>query len=251
VFCAAVFSCGVEDYPYLEQVPPEAVMRPSYTKAVVSLPARRDLGGFLRYSIFYRIYISDAQITSSIGASEMTNINSSLRGDYSYIEPYTQKDNNLAANTGSLFSNRNYFEIELEEREISDILGETGAFSIAFDFSDVSPGLPPRLVKGGLEFTLRRSTGSGLFSPVPKTSSGDFDGRFVNTEALNKSENATSAINRDVAGKTISSGASRYTYASLYICAVGINGVTLTPVYSAPTFIGVFILPKKWWQGEE
>ena len=242
---AALISCGIEDYPYLVQVPPDRVTRSSPSTAVVAVPGRSE-PEFLNYAIYYRIYISESQITASIAESEMTNINSSLYSDYSYIKPYTQADNNLAANTGSIFSGRNYFEAELEDGDISSILNSSSSFQLAFDFSDTNSEAPR--LNGR---TLRRSTGSGLFTPEPRYTDGRFDGRFVNTGGLNASQNATTQINRDIANKSTAAGAPRYSYASLYICAVGINGTSLTPIYSAPTHIGVFRLPAQWWTGEQ
>ncbi|MDR2491386.1 MAG: hypothetical protein LBD20_08300 [Spirochaetaceae bacterium] len=242
---AALISCGIEDYPYLVQVPPDRVSRSSPSTATVAVPSRSE-PEFLNYAIYYRIYIGDSIISSTIAESEMSGINSTLYSDYSYIKPYTQADNNLAANTGSIFSGRNYFEIELESRDISSILNSSSALQLTFDFSETNSEAPR--LNGD---TLRRSTGSGLFNPEPHYTDRSFDGRFVNTDGLNASTNATIQINRDVANKSTSPGAPRYSYVSLYICAVGINGTSLTPIYSAPTHIGVFRLPAQWWSGEQ
>ncbi|MDR0550568.1 MAG: hypothetical protein LBG72_00965 [Spirochaetaceae bacterium] len=245
-------SCGIEDYPYLEQIPPANVSRPASSTAAVSIGSRDGDGVFLHYSIFYRIYISDVALISTIAESELSRINSALYSDFTAMKPYTDASNNLAANTGSLFSSRNYFEIELLGSDINNtFLSDKGSFTLNFDFSDTQSRSPVIYRSGGGEFILARSTGSGLFNPQPRFLGGTFDGRFVNSDGLNSSENATTTVNRDVATKSISSGATRYTYASLYICAVGINGTTLVPVYSAPTYIGTFLLPEQWWQGTQ
>ncbi|MDR2522019.1 MAG: hypothetical protein LBC72_05670 [Spirochaetaceae bacterium] len=248
---AVLFSCGMEDYPYLPQVPPSNVTRTSPSTAAVNLPPVSE-ANFLHFSFYYRIYVSDVQLTSSIGESEMSGVNSSLYSDFSYIKPYTQADNNLAANTGSIFSGRNFFEVEADGVDMAVLLNDSGGFTVNFDFSDTSPGRAPFIQKsGGGEYPLRRSSGSGLYNPLPNYPEGGFDGRFVNTAGLNAAANATTTVNRDVANKSsIAASSPRYTYASLYVCTVGVNNTSLTPIFSAPTFVGAFLLPRQWWSGE-
>ena len=248
--CAVLFSCGLEDYPYLPQVPPSSVNRTAPSTVTVNLPSVNE-ASFLHFSFYYRIYVSDVQLTSSIGESEMNGVNSSLYSDFSYIKPYTQADNNLAANTGSIFSGRNFFELEVDGADAASLLGDSGGFTVSLDFSDTSPGRAPFVQKSGGEYPLRRSSGGGLYNPLPRHTDGGFDGRFVNTADLNAAANATTTVNRDVANKSsVAAGSPRYTYASLYVCTVGVNNTSLTPIFSAPTFVGAFLLPRQWWSGE-
>ncbi|MDR0540161.1 MAG: hypothetical protein LBG74_06640 [Spirochaetaceae bacterium] len=241
-----ITACGIEDYPYLAQIPPSNVNRPSHTTATVAINTRSDTEPFLNYAIFYRIYISDILLTSTIGESELSFINATLNSDYLAIKPYTDPANNLTTNTGSLFSGRNHFEIGITEGDINDLLlNSKNSFTLQLDFSDTLTQAPRIFRAGGGELTLKRSTGSGGFNPRPLYDDGTFDGRFINTPELNASANTTSTINRDVVDKNITGGMPRYTYAALYICAVGVNDTTLVPLYSAPTYIGTFLLPQK------
>jgi hypothetical protein len=91
---------------------------------------------------------------------------------------------------------------------------------------------------GSSEYTLWRSDGGGLFSPRP-------DRLFRNREELYRSENINNpTINADVQGKSgVTDGSRLYTYAAMFIVAVGVNTASYSNIYSTPALIHVFQLP--------
>jgi hypothetical protein len=82
---------------------------------------------------------------------------------------------------------------------------------------------------------LMRSNGNGAFNPVPS------DNQFTATEDLLDPANITDNINADITG--MASGTPRYAYTSMYIVMRSFDPQTLTPVFSTPTFINIFLLP--------
>jgi hypothetical protein len=82
---------------------------------------------------------------------------------------------------------------------------------------------------------LMRSNGNGAFNPVPT------DRQFTVTEDLLNAANITANINADITG--MASGTPLYAYTSMYIVMRSFDPQTLTPVYSSPTFINIFLLP--------
>jgi hypothetical protein len=175
----------------------------------------------------------------------MRTVNSTLASDYSAFLPYTSNDNtNASATIGTLFSGRNYRSIAVANATIeSDVLTNNvwGRY-ISLDFTQTSDQNPPALtILEGLNepvaiYTLLRSDGGGLFTPVPVTR------YFLNTTDLNSSTNISATINADVVDVSSSTGGTRYAYVALYIVVTGIDG-NFSPIYSAPTFIGVLRLP--------
>jgi hypothetical protein len=90
---------------------------------------------------------------------------------------------------------------------------------------------------GQAVYTLWRSDGSGLFTPRP-------DRLLMNKEELWRSDNINDKINADVVDKSdIGAGDKRYTYAAMFIVAVGINSTSYSNIYSTPALIHVFQLP--------
>jgi uncharacterized protein YjdB len=67
------------------------------------------------------------------------------------------------------------------------------------------------------------------------------DRQFTVTEDLINAANITANINADISG--MSSGTPLYAYTSMYIVMRSFDPQTLTPVYSSPTFINIFMLP--------
>jgi hypothetical protein len=65
---------------------------------------------------------------------------------------------------------------------------------------------------------------------------------FLNTTDLNSSTNVSTTVNADVVEVSSSTGGARYAYVALYIVVTGIDN-NYSPIYSAPTFIGVLRLP--------
>ncbi|MDR0390141.1 MAG: hypothetical protein LBH73_08725, partial [Spirochaetaceae bacterium] len=60
-----LFSCGIEDYIYLDPIPSSNVIRSSPTRVTVAIPSP-PTAYFTNYVIFYRIYISGTDVSSEI-----------------------------------------------------------------------------------------------------------------------------------------------------------------------------------------
>jgi hypothetical protein len=231
---ALFFSCGIEDYAYLEPVPSGSIQLTLNTDAVVYLPSQGAGSNFTQYNIYYRIYISDILESGGIQRSRpaMERINPALANDYFALEPYTNTNSsvNASASTDSLLRNRGYQALSYEP---GLAINGSGVLELHFP---AQTGSIPYLVYGG-SYNLYRSNGNGTFNPQP-------DRYFCNSSEINSSANAINTVNADVSNKSGISGP-RYTYAALYIAAEGLNQPSYTPFYSIPTFIGVFKLPEK------
>jgi hypothetical protein len=95
----------------------------------------------------------------------------------------------------------------------------------------------PTLTLGNSTYVLWRSDGGGLFSPRP-------DRFFRNSGELWNPANITNQINADVVNKAdLADGDIRYTYAAMFIVAVGINPASYSNIYSTPSLIHVFQIP--------
>jgi len=116
----------------------------------------------------------------------------------------------------------------------SNVLGST----LTFDFT--SQKYPTMTIDDTTEYILCRSNGNGTFSPRP-------DRYFVNTDDLWNSDYINANTNADVVNKSSFTQATRYTYAALYIVAVGVDDSTYASIYSTPSLIHVFLLPDSWY----
>ncbi|MDR0706682.1 MAG: hypothetical protein LBF60_02215 [Treponema sp.] len=228
------FACGIEDYIYLPPVPESYVTQsPAMSGAIIRLP-QINVIQFRNFTIFYRIYIS-GESRASLTPAEYPSLNAALSSDYNAFLPYTNVTTNTTVNTsavGTLFKNRNYWKLEVEDYSVDDIL-EGGGQTVTVNFQSII-GRDPTLDEGGTEYVLRRSNGEGTFNPVP-------DRRFLNTTDLDSTGNATALVNADVAPASGSPFVS-YAYVAMYIVAMGIDN-NFSPIYSSPTFLGVFRLP--------
>ena len=236
VICLFLLSCGIEQYHFLPQVPENRITRISNTDAEIIIP-RIDRGVFdyaRNYSIFYRIYISDQLTTGEITEPQMGNFNPSLLSDYRAIYPSTDQTNTSATtNVTTLFTNRNFFELEVDGEDIKTNLLSTNGGTLRIHFPTAPGSFPVASLNGGPEFPLRRS--GQLVTPFPTD-----DPFFRNTSELSDPANATSNNNADVAGRQ---GLSQhYAYVSMYIVAAGVNSL-FSPIYSKPTHISIFQLP--------
>ncbi|MDR2258833.1 MAG: hypothetical protein LBE14_06765 [Treponema sp.] len=241
IYAAGVLCiCGMEDYIYLYPVQESNITVRLAEEATIRLPSSISSESlyFTNFTIFYRLYISGVLVSSAISSPEqMRDISTALYNDYNGIYPSTS--NNSAATSintsiGSLFSGRRYYELELDGENITSVLndGSQGEYLVI--------NFPPRLIPtltlgGGSSYNLWRSTGNGSFNPLP-------DRYFMNTSQLNASGNVNATVNADVADQSGISGP-RYTYVAMYIVKVGRDSGTLSSIYSAPTFIGIFKLP--------
>ena len=233
-------SCGLEEYYYLDPVPQSSITMELNNKATIQMPSS-SYSYFTHFSIFYRVYISGSAVTGTIQTSydALRNINPALAADFSAIYPLTDITNTGSTNVGAQFKSRRFYELELYGIDIASILDSTafgGTMVIEFP---PNTGSLPTLTLNGASFSLYRSTGDGTFAPRPNR-------YFLNHPDLNSSANTAAHINADVADNIgISSDpAQRYTYAIMYLSAIGLNSQDITIVYSKPVFIGIFRLPQ-------
>ncbi|MDR0525831.1 MAG: hypothetical protein LBG90_08200 [Spirochaetaceae bacterium] len=230
----SIAACGIEDYPFLDKVPTGNISVTLNQMAVITLP-RIDSIYFTHFTLYYRIYMSGV-FYPEIHPGNMSDLNSALMADYNYFLPYTNSDtSNTTVSIGSLFTNRKYYPLTLEGADIDGVLG-SGSFgkSMVLNFTETTPRIIPNLSINGNSYNMRRFSGNGLFSPVPANR------YFINTPELNAPANITAGINADVIDK--SDITTRYAYAGVYIVVTGVDG-NFSPLYSVPTFIGVFYLP--------
>jgi hypothetical protein len=236
-------TCGMEDYIYLYPVQEGNISIRLTEEATVRLPSpiSSEVSIFTNFSIYYRMYVSESPASSEINTPElMRTFNTSLYTDYTAIYPSTSNNSSsTTVNTaiGSLFSGRKYYELALDGGVNIESVLDSGAQgeNLVITF----PGqinVRPTLTIGGTTYTLYRSTGNGAFTPQP-------DRYFINSSELNRPENAQNVtLNADVADQKEISG-KRYVYVSMYIVKMGRDVNTLSTIYSAPTFIGIFKLP--------
>jgi hypothetical protein len=209
-------------------------------QAIVRLPGF-NISYFSNFTIYYRIYTSYSNdVGFSLSRENLMRINSTLYSDYSYIEPYTSSTNSANANASSIMTNRGYQPLYFESISggsiSSDILTSPGS-ELRIAFPQPSPSYPyPYLSYSGSTWYLKRSNGNGAFSPVPA------DRYFLNTSGLNNRDNIIATINADVVNAS-GSGGTRHAYVSVYIITSGLNEQSYTPIFSIPTFIGIFLLP--------
>jgi hypothetical protein len=235
IFCFLLLTCGLEEHFYLPQISQGRVERTSNTIAVIDIPSL-DTVQFRyasHYSIFYKIYISEYQESGSVYETVdlRSRVNPTLNSDYLAIYPMTDPTNTTSSPNVNLFTSRNYFELELSGTDIKRILSTDGGL-LTITFPTLTGDFPVLRLRGGSDYILKRS--GNLISPEP-------DMFFRNSPELRDNANAVDNVNRDVA--RLVSGTPQFTYASMYIVAVGANPETFGPIYSRPTFINVFLLP--------
>jgi hypothetical protein len=223
-------SCGIEAYYYLPEVPPGNITTSANQWASVNLP-----GGlptyFTYFALYYRIYISYEQI-ANIG--NLSAVNPALDSDYRYLASYTSATSTTGVNVASVMGSRSYQPLFFETGSgiSGDILDAGGTMRIEFPFSAASA---PYISYPGGTAVLMRSNGGGSFNPRP-------DRYFVNSGELNDPANISTTVNADVANAS-GPGSTRYAYAAIYIASAGLNEQSFTPIFSIPTFVGIFRLP--------
>jgi hypothetical protein len=222
-------TCGIDDYIYLAPVSRDTItVEINYVK--IPLPNQSGPSGdyFRNYEIYYRIYVSGRMEVGSIGEGLLSTISSSLYSDYSTMLPYTNVETSTATNVGTVFSNLKYFPLDFEN--INYELRQNHAITL-----DFSPSVPePSVIdSSGESYPLVRS--SQVTNPAPNNR------YFLNNSDLNNNANAVATRNADVQGNSTIT-AERYTYVALYIVATGRDS-NYSPIFSKPTFVGVFLLP--------
>ncbi|MDR3276145.1 MAG: hypothetical protein LBT11_02865 [Treponema sp.] len=231
-------SCGIDDYPYMEPVPQANISRPGGYGVEIRLPGSPG-SNFRHFTIFYRIYVSSIPLPLPV-PGDASIINQTLYSDYVALYQYTTNTVDTT-NIASQFYSRHYYSLDLEGVDIDSELNSSSlGKTISLDFDpNQTPSMNLNLSGSSTgEIRLLRSDGrsasEGIFTPVPS------DRYLLNSSGLYTNNN-NSAQNADVA-YTGSSGEVRYTYVSMYILAAGID-TNYSPVYSQPTFIGIFLLP--------
>jgi len=244
VFCFLFFicyllfcSCGIEDYPFINPIPQGNIIQVMNNRAVVRIP--RDSPGttFTNFSIFYRIYVSDIPQASTT-VNSYSAINPTLASDYNSFRTYIDSTTYVNVDMNKLFQDKGYKYLVLEDpnnNNINAVLSESSlGQSLEFDFSSSKR---PTMKLGNNTYTLWRSDGGGLFSPRP-------DRYFINSGELRNPDNINNQINADVANKAnIAASDMRYTYAAMFIVAVGVNPASYSNIYSTPSLIHVFQIP--------
>jgi hypothetical protein len=244
-FLLLLDSCGIEDYLFLYPVSPGNIRVELNSLSSIDLPDinLNEYYYFTYFSIYYRIYVSDIPESGTIQLSQsgLTRINPTLYSDYAAFEPYTNNDTMITTSLASLFRNRNYYTLALQNTNIEDVLSSASlGKTISLDFAQ-RPGTYPSLnlyANAALEstYTLYRSNGNNAFNPQPTR-------YFVNTTDLSRSDYLTTAINADVApNSAAAAGGTRYTYVSMYIVVTGMDP-NYSPIFSRPTHVGIFRLP--------
>ena len=241
-------SCGLEDYPFIYPIPQSNITQEMNDRAIIRVPTNNSGSSFTHFVIFYRIYVSDDFQPSTTLSTTFSVINPTLNSDFNSIRPYIDSDTLVNSNMDSLFQGRNFKYLLFQNAEIEAVLSDNTSPSVLgsvleFDFSSSKQ---PTMVKKdsggniiGGPYVLWRSNGNGTYSPRP-------DRYFVNSEDLWKAENINPNTNADVVNKSSFSKEDRYTYAAMYIVAVGIDINSYSEIYSTPSLIHVFLLPLTW-----
>jgi len=236
--CYFFTTCGIEDLYYLPQVPESGINTTFNTSAVMTIPTNLlnsvDYSYATGYAIYYRIYFSNIDDDNINENIENTNYNYlGLSTDYKYLYPYTNSSDTTSIMSSNVFSSKGYYELELENNDISTFLKNGGTFDIQFPI--IYRGDKPSIEynKNGIKFNLLRSDDRGGFNPRP-------DKYFLNSDDLKKPEYANSTFNADV--WLNSSSNNNIAYVSMYIVAVGTNPTNFQKIFGRPTHIGIFKL---------
>jgi hypothetical protein len=246
----ALSTCGIEEYFYLPKVPESGITQIDNSFATVSLPpiSAADFSYAIKYTIFYRIYLSESINTGLINTPEQRkDVNAQLDTDFNFFSTYTN-NTNASFPSNSTFINRNYYEIEIEGYVMSDVLQLPSAASrvLTINFSPLEPA-SIIVTPTGSDYIVRRCTTNSSFAPKP-----DLNRRFLFSDDLRSygyasTNTGTSNVNlnnRDVFGaSTESQGLAASIFVSMYVVAVGYNSVTtFQDFYGKPTHIGIFKL---------
>ncbi|MDR2184195.1 MAG: hypothetical protein LBO80_00790 [Treponema sp.] len=211
-------------------------------QVTVALPAVSS-SDFTHFVLYYRIYVSYLNLTGfSLSASNLRDINPALYSDYTYLSFYTSTSTTTTVNIASVMTNRNYQPLYFENSsgDISSGVLTSPGIQIQLHFPQLADqSNPPYLsLPGNSMMKLKRSNGGGAFTPIPQHR------YFLNNDELNSDGNINTTVNADVAAPNVSGGSSnRYAYVAMYIATAGINEQTYTPIFSIPSFVGIFFLP--------
>ena len=220
-------NCGIYDYPFIYPVPIGTITGELNTNVYINT-GTDNIGNqyFTHYIIFYKIYISDTDNSNPI-----ENINSVLASDYSRINNISGSQSIGGAAAYDLITRSLRFsEISLEGTNI-DIFLSNASNNINIDFTRDFPSLSIDNIN---YYRLTRRH-------ITSTSSNErYFLNNINQLRYDIINNITNGENRDVQDNT--SATKTYSHALMYIMASGMNTQNFVPVYSSPTYIGIFRL---------
>jgi hypothetical protein len=235
LFSVYLISCGIDEFYYLPQVPENNINTSFNTDATVILPPIPSQFYYADgYLIFYKIYISDHPTSSEITTQpEMLRINNALNSDFIALSSFTNPANQSIVTHLTTFTNRSFFELELEGEDLRRLLSNRGGnFSIHF---------PPIIgVSPFLSFT--DGTGNTVTYDLFRNSDLNFepDQLFFYSDELVEYTDTLNAINNDVSLRL--DRLSGHAYVSMYLVAKGSNPVNFQTILSKPTHINIFKL---------
>ena len=225
--------CGLEEYAYIYPIPRNNIIH-GVANATMIIPTTNAGTVFTHFVILYRIYISDTAIPMTPEPGDFPSINPALKTHYDSIDYYNDESGRAFSSSllESVFRNRGYRYLRLENADIDGVLSESILGStVEFDFS-LSNRIPTMRVDSGSPYTLLRS--DELTLPEPD------EYLFFNTDKLLIPPETLFDTERN---NKPNKGSDEYTYAAMFIIAVGIDTDTYSWVYSNPTLIHVFRLP--------
>ena len=250
LLCQAVFfSCGIENYVYLEPV--SYISTTGTSSAIISIPSNTG-SEFRYYAIFYRIYISDANLASITTTEDRTSINPTLASHFNTLAPYTDNDNVSPSSVGTAFTSLRYYPLYVQLGSSILSMQQTLGVSpspplpviapgnvVEFNFVNTGTGPHLRLNTYPNDLPIRRAQDSFTARP---------DRTFLNNTSVSNAITDESIIdsttNADIEKHPNRLPANVYdkVYVSLYIAAAGIDN-NFAAIYSKPKHIGVFMLP--------
>jgi hypothetical protein len=209
-----LLSCGIEDYKYLQPV--TSIMPEGNSKATIYLPTSSSpvIINFPNYGSYPNIsdtsflgdYVIYYRIYKSPNLIPSVNTHDARNSvNASLATDYTTFEPYTAENNNSTSS-------------IDSLFLNRRYYQLRADSSG----------------NLLRSNNSNAFTLEP-------DPYFINSSTI-LTTTPSAVLNYDVADVTTTE--KRYTYASMYIAQIDFNPQTLTPVYSRPSFINIFLLPE-------
>ena len=242
-------TCGLEDYPFIYPVPQGNVTQTMNYRAEVRVPNNNSgNAAFSHFAIFYRIYVSNVLVASTT-TDTFSAINSVLASNYNSVSGYIDSDTLVNTNMDTFFRNLSgqgagqgvgYNYLALQNANIDNVLSSSVLNNtIIFDFPVSASAGQPTMTIGANVYTLMRSETNlnGTFTPRPNKD-------FVNNNDLWDPQYLSSQFNADVVDKSgIQLSDRHYTYAAMFIVAVGNDPNTYGYIYSTPSLIHVFLLP--------
>jgi hypothetical protein len=233
-FSLLFLACGIDDFPLIDPIPQSNSTPSSNNFARVRIPNIYQAPPFTHFEIYYRIYVSGVPEPVPSPAN-FSVIHPLLATNYNSFAQLINSTTPVTINMNTRFTQSNYHMLNFEDYSISDVLGSSvWGRSLVFNFAT---GRVPEMSIEGTNNTYILNRASGVFSPRPNL-------LFRNSDDLWNSEYLNPQTNADVQGRDgLPPGAPVYTFAAMYIVAVGMNYQTFTPIYSAPALIHVFLLP--------